>query len=194
MADDDDSALFQQEMADVTPIKTSPDRPRATKVEPTPGQLYRREAAQRARDGSGNFLPANFIEPVDPQAELSFKRQGIQQGVFHSLQQGRYPIEATLDLHLMSIEEAREQVYEFIHDCCRLDVRTALITHGKGQRAILKSCVARWLPMFPEVMAFHSAQRFHGGTGAVYVLLRKSAKQKEQTLEKLGLKSGKPQP
>jgi hypothetical protein len=48
--------------------------------------------------------------------------------------------------------------------------------------------------MFPEVMAFHSAQRFHGGTGAVYVLLRKSAKQKEQTLEKLGLKSGKPQP
>jgi len=190
MADDDDE-LFREEMADVTPLRPAGAAPRPPRRQPTPGQLYRREAAQREMDGGGNFLPASFIEPVDPQAELSYKRAGIQRGVFQSLQQGRYPVEATLDLHLMSVEEAREQVYQFIRDCCRLDVRLALINHGKGRHAILKSCIARWLPMFAEVMAFHSAQRFHGGTGAVYVLLRKSARQKERTLESLGLKSTK---
>jgi DNA-nicking Smr family endonuclease len=191
MADDEDS-LFKAEMAGVKPLKKpSPATPGRFRDKPTPGQLYRREAAQRSLEGS-NFLPAQFIEQVHPQAELSFKRQGIQNGVFRSLQQGAYPIEATLDLHLMSIEEARDEVYAFIQECVRFEVRTALINHGKGA-AIIKSCVARWLPMFPEVMAFHSAQRFHGGTGAVYVLIRKSAREKEKTLERLGLKSSKPQ-
>lgn len=192
MADEDD-ALFKQEMLDVKPIKAKASVVVTKRNKPTPGQRYRKEAAQREIGGGGNFLPANFIEQVHPQAELSFKRQGVQNGVFRSLQQGRYSIDATLDLHLMSIEEARDHVFHFIHDCVRFDVRTALINHGKGSQAILKSCVARWLPMFPEVMAFSSAQRFHGGAGAVYVLIRKSVREKEKTLEQLGLKSTKPE-
>jgi len=193
MAEDDD-ALFHLEMSDVTPLPASGSvMTQNVRQKLTPGQRYRKEAAQREANGTGNFLPTNFIEQLHPQAELSFKRQGVQNEVFRSLQQGRYTIDATLDLHLMSIEEAREQVFQFIHDCVRFDVRTALINHGKGSQAIIKSCVARWLPMFPEVMAFHSAQRFHGGTGAVYVLIRKSAKEKEKTLELLGLKSTKPE-
>jgi DNA-nicking Smr family endonuclease len=90
-------------------------------------------------------------------------------------------------------------VYSFIHECLRYDVRSALITHGKGQRnkdqiPLLKSFLARWLPLFPEVMAFHSAQKWHGGAGAVYVLLRKSEKAKAETRERLGLSAGKPEP
>jgi DNA-nicking Smr family endonuclease len=78
-------------------------------------------------------------------------------------------------------------------------VRSALISHGKGRgnkdgKPLLKSYLARWLPMFPEIMAFHSAQKWHGGAGAVYLLLRKSEKQKEKTRERLGLVSGKPVP
>lgn len=195
----EDKLLFEQEMKDVRPLKAeavpSPKRPRD---KPEPGTLYRRQAAQRPVDGDGNFLTTGFVEPVHPQAVLSFKRGGVQQGVFHKLQRGGYPIEATLDLHLMSLEEAREQVFEFIHDCVRLEVRTALINHGKGARgkdsqAMIKSYVARWLPQLQEIMAFHSAMGFHGGTGAVYVLLRKSEKAKDRARERLGLTSGKPE-
>jgi DNA-nicking Smr family endonuclease len=196
---DEDLQLFAKEMNDVRPLKAqaaaAPKRPRE---KPDPGTLYRRSAAQRPVGGDGNFLTTGFVEFVHPQEVLSFKRNGIQGGVFAKLQHGGYPIEATLDLHLMTLEEAREQVYHFIHDCVRFEVRTALINHGKGARnkenqAMIKSYVARWLPQFPEIMAFHSAMGFHGGTGAVYVLLRKSEKAKEKVREKLGLSSGKPE-
>lgn len=198
---DDEKSLFLQEMAGVVPLKQQDVRvlKKAGQSRSTPGQVYRREAAQRPLPGDENFLPAGFHEAVGPESILSYKRQGIQNGVFHSLQQGRYPVEATLDLHLLTIEQARKAVFDFIHDCMRLEIRTALINHGKGARnprtqAVIKSCVARWLPMFSEVMAFHSAQKFHGGAGAVYLLLRKSEKAKERTRESLGLKSGKPIP
>ncbi|MBS1213148.1 MAG: Smr protein [Proteobacteria bacterium] len=198
---DEEKALFEQEMAGVRPLKHQEARilKKAGQSRPTPGQVYRREAAQRPLGNEENFLPAGFIEAVHPMEVLSFKRQGVQNGVFNSLQQGRYPVEATLDLHLLTIEQARKAVFEFIHDCMRLDIRTALINHGKGTRnpqtqAVIKSCVARWLPMFPEIMAFHSAQKFHGGVGAVYLLLRKSEKAKERTRESLGFKSAKPVP
>ncbi len=195
----EDQQLFEKEMSDVRPLKSGAvATPRKPREKPDPGTLYRRTAAQRPVGGDGNFLTTGFVEFVHPQEVLSFKRGGIQNGVFLKLQQGGYRIEATLDLHLMSLEEAREQVFAFIHDCTRYEVRTALINHGKGARskenqAMLKSYVARWLPQFQEIMAFHSAQGFHGGTGAVYVLLRKSEKAKDRARESLGLTSGKPE-
>ena len=196
----EDKAFFDKEMAGVRPLKieTAPKQ-QSRHAKPEPGTLYRRAAAQRPAEGDDNFLTTGFVDFVHPQDVLSFKRGGIQNGVFHSLQRGGYRIEATLDLHLMSVEDARVEVFRFIHDCVRYEVRTALINHGKGARgkdnqAMIKSYVARWLPQFKEIMAFHSAQGFHGGTGAVYVLLRKSEKAKDRARERLGLTSGKPEP
>ncbi|MDD5035470.1 MAG: DNA endonuclease SmrA [Methylococcaceae bacterium] len=195
----DDRQLFQQEMADVQPLKHAmAASPQRICDRSDPGLRYRREAAQRPVGGDGNFLTTAFVEFVHPQDALSFKRGGIQNGVFRKLQQGSYPIEATLDLHLLSVEEARQAVFTFVKDCVRYEVRTALINHGKGARskenpALIKSYVARWLPQFEEIMALHSAQSFHGGTGAVYVMFRKSEKAKDQARERLGLSSGKPE-
>ncbi|WP_367026245.1 DNA endonuclease SmrA [Methylococcus sp. ANG] len=193
----DDKELFQREMEGVTPLKPTDQAPLRPRDAPTPGQLYRRSAAQRALGRDANFLTTDFVEFVDREAVLSFRRQGIQHAVFRKLEQGAYEVEAVLDLHLLSVEEARTAVFEFIRDCMKHDVRTVLINHGKGGReagkpTYLKSYVARWLPQFDEVLAFHSAQRWHGGTGAVYVMLRKSEKQKQITRQKLGLTSIKP--
>ncbi len=157
----------------------------------TVGQSYRRNAAEN-QGIDENHLSTEFVDPVDPLDILSFKRDGIQQGVFRRLKQGHYLIDATLDLHRLTVEEARQEVFRFIRDCVDLDVRTALISHGKGFRsaqrpAVLKSYIAKWLPSLPDVMAFHSAQNFHGGVGSVYVLLRKSRKQKEINRRRFGL-------
>lgn len=196
----EETELFLKEMADVQPLADSGHtvlhrRPQAL----TPGQTYRREAATRGQGFDENQLPTAFVETLHPEAVLSYRRAGIQNGVFRRLQRGGYDIEAMLDLHGLTVEQSRHEVYVFIQDCMRNDVRLALISHGKGrnnkeQRPLLKSFLARWLPMFPEVMAFHSAQRWHGGAGAVYLMLRKTEKQKEQTRVKLGLVSGKPVP
>jgi DNA-nicking Smr family endonuclease len=197
---DEDYELFLKEMADVARLNAAGQGAvRPQRAAPTPGQMYRREAAMRTRDMDQNQLPTAFVDYVHPEAVLSFKRDGIQNGVFRRLQQGAYEIEAMLDLHGLTIEQARGEVFRFIRDCIRHDVRSALISHGKGRNnkdglPLLKSFLARWLPMFSEIMAFHSAQKWHGGTGAVYLLLRKSEKAKEETREKLGLSSGKPVP
>lgn len=196
---DEELEFFQKEMADVRPLAHSgqPVLRREDKGA-HPGVAYRREAAQRARTMDESLLPTAFVEPVRPEEIISFKRDGIQHGVFRRLQKGAYEIEAMLDLHGLTVEQARHEVYQFIADCIRYDVRSALISHGKGRRnkdqvPLLKSFLARWLPMFPEVMAYHSAQKWHGGAGAVYVLLRKSEKAKAETRERLGLTSGKPE-
>jgi len=198
---DDELDFFRKQMADVRPLARGAESliRRKDDSTTTPGVLYRRESAQRALRMDESHLPTAFVEPVRPEAIISFKRDGIQNGVFRRLQRGAYEVEAMLDLHGLTVEQARHEVYVFIHDCLRYDVRSALISHGKGQRnkdqiPLLKSFLARWLPLFPEVMAFHSAQKWHGGAGAVYVLLRKSEKAKAETRERLGLSSGKPEP
>lgn len=150
---------------------------------------HRREVAQSEVAPAQDPLVSEPVEMVDPLAELSFRRPGVQHGVFRNLRQGKYALDARLDLHKMHVEQARREVYQFIRDCLEQDVRTALITHGKGesreQPARLKSCVAHWLPQMEEVLAFHSAQKVHGGVGATYVLLRKSERKKQETRDKL---------
>lgn len=128
------------------------------------------------------------IEMLDPHDVLSFQRPGVQHGVFKNLRLGKYSLDARLDLHRMKMEQARQAVVLFIKDCVANDVRAALITHGKGEGretpALLKSCIAHWLPQMDEVLAFHTAQKHHGSYGATYVLIRKSEKRKLENKER----------
>ncbi len=148
----------------------------------------RRKAASEEVAAGADPLASEPMETVDPLALLSFKRPGVQNGVFRNLRLGKYALDARLDLHRMTVEIARRSLYQFVQDCVAHDVRAALITHGKGlgreNPAVLKSCVAHWLPQMDEVLAFHTAQQQHGGYGATYVLLKKSDRKKQETREK----------
>ena len=118
---------------------------------------------------------------------LSFSRPGVQHGVFKNLRQGKYEIHSSLDLHGLTVEQSRQALWGFIKDCNKQGVRCGLITHGKGhgraEPAKLKSCVNHWLPQIDSVLAFHSAQKQHGGLGATYILFKKSSASKLRTSE-----------
>ncbi len=184
----DDQQLFRAFVGEVEPLrKAGAEQPRGAKVF-TPGMRERRRAAERDIARSGNYLAGvEAIQPVDPWDELSFKRDGVQHGVFKNLRQGRYRLDARLDLHRKTVDQARHGVLEFINDCVEQNIRCALITHGKGELrdnpALLKSCVNHWLREIDAVLAFHSAQRHHGGYGATYVLLRKSEAKRQENKE-----------
>jgi DNA-nicking Smr family endonuclease len=183
----DDNNLFFQQMKDVQPIKVEEKVTLAPAYDDKINIVTRRKAATAELAKDKNFLSGEYIEPVEPLAIIEFKRDGVQIGVYRNLRLGKYPIDARLDLHHMTIDQARQAVFQFVKDCMTHDIRCALITHGKGegrdQPAQLKSCVAHWLPQFQEVLAFHSAQKQHGWVGATYVLLRKSEKKKLETWE-----------
>ncbi len=183
-----DADLFAEEMAGVTPLPADGRAlPRGQPGEPTPAQLARRRAAE-ARAGDLNPLTLGEVRPVAPFDELAWKKDGVQEGVYRKLRLGRYPLQATLDLHRMTVREARDALYAFVLEAVALDLRTVLITHGRGDRsatpARIKSYVARWLEDLPEVLAFHSAQRQHGGYGATYALLRKSPEKRMDNKER----------
>ncbi|MDX1692587.1 MAG: DNA endonuclease SmrA [Ketobacteraceae bacterium] len=181
---EDDFDLFKKEMKGVKPIRRKRVADATLKQGPTEAQLARREAATREAGQDDNLLTTEYVEMVDPHDVLAFKRPGVQDGVYRKLRLGKYDIEAVLDLHRKSVQQAREEVFEFIKACLANSIRTVMILHGKGERsdppALLKSYVNKWLPELDAVMAYHSAQLRHGGSGALYVLLRKSDYQKVQ--------------
>lgn len=186
MKSKDEITDFSSAMQDVEPIKAA-DRVALSRPPDRLNAAQRRAAAVAELARDKNFLSGEYIEPVDPLAILEFKRDGVQTGVYRNLRLGKYPIDARLDLHNMKVEQARSAVYQFVRDCMANDIRCALITHGKGegreQPAQLKSCIAHWLPQFDEILAFHSAQKQHGASGATYVLLRKSERKKLENWE-----------
>ena len=182
--------FFQAEMLGVTPLKRDARERLLRKDNGGDGEA-RRQAAEGEPEGRLNSLVDEGVEPLDAWYVLAFKRPGIQHGVYKKLRQGRYEIDARLDLHRLSVKQARMDVHSFIQDAMQYGLRTVLILHGKGQRkteqektAVLKGYVQHWLQELEEVQAFHSAQPVHGGTGAVYVLLRKSLQKKRENRER----------
>ncbi|MBQ0795740.1 DNA endonuclease SmrA [Zhongshania sp.] len=185
----DDDRLFAEEMVGVKPLEIE----RRVVIRKDDGgavNIAARRAAATAQSNARNFLSTSEIELLDPYYVLEFKREGVQNGVFRRLKQGKYAIEARLDLHKMTVEQARLQVFEFIREAMKADLRTIMIVHGRGHHsestgAVLKSYVNRWLPEMEEVQGFCSAQPQHGGAGAVYIMLRKSEKKKQENRDRL---------
>ena len=174
----------------VRPLKEKGSQRKAMLSGQTPGMIFRRQAAERETPVDKNTLDSGaFVEPLNPLDCLAYVRPGVQHGVFKNLRLGKYSIQSSLDLHGESVERARQITNRFIVDCRLAGVRCALITHGKGEKrqnpAVLKSCVNHWLRQFPEVLAFHSAKKSHGGVGATYVLLKKSDEARQKTIGKL---------
>lgn len=188
MTSKDERLAFLEEMKDVQRIRKPNRAEVSVPKELTPGHLERQRAAVEKPVRDLNPLTSDMVEPLTAHDILSWQRPGVQHGVFRKLRLGQYPIEARLDLHRMTVEEARREVFGFINDCVHYGLRSVIILHGKGERnpdgiAQLKSYLAKWLPELNNVLAFHSAKKHHGGTGAVYVMVRKNDREKQHNRE-----------
>jgi DNA-nicking Smr family endonuclease len=90
---------------------------------------------------------------------------------------GESLVQAEIDLHGMTVTEAKPRLADFIESCARDGKLCVRIVHGKGlgsgQRGpVLKQKVNRWLRQWDAVVAFVSTRQVDGGTGALYVLLQ----------------------
>lgn len=190
-ADDDLEKQFGQLFGDdIEPLGAKGASHIAKPVQLTPGVLQRRKSAQQEQHSEGNFLdPISSIAQVDPYEFLEFARPGVQHGVYKNLRMGKYEIQSRLDLHRHTVEQARTALFRFVDDCQKHGVRCGLVTHGMGvgleQPAKLKSCVNHWLRQFDQVLAFHTAQKQHGGSGSTYVLIKKNKVARQKTSDTL---------
>lgn len=188
---DDDLDYFLREMRGVVPLKQEQKAELRAAAQPDAETLKaRRQAAQQhAHQDNGNFLSDEFVELMGPFDPVDYKKEGVQEGVIKRLKRGQYPVDAALNLHKKPVDYCRREVFDFIETCYRHDIRVALISFGKATSeqslpCVVKSYLARWLPAFEQVNAVCSAHKHHGGNAAVYVLLKKSERQKEQNRQR----------
>jgi len=113
---------------------------------------------------------------------IAYKKPSVSNIILRKLRKGQYNVEAILDLHGMSVEDAGAAMIQFLQTCMQKQVRVALIIHGKAhatQTPILKNKLNHWLREIDVVLAFCSATKAHGREGAMYVLL--TSRQKENS-------------
>lgn len=172
---DDDSALFRSQVGKVTRI--ADDRVAHPRAKPSPRPRARpRPAPQTAGDMlSDQAIAGQRIESAE---KLEFMRSGLAPRTWKKLKRGQMRVDAELDLHGMTVAQAQDAFARFLQEAHELDVRCVRIVHGKGFGSqdgvpVIKTQLDRWLRLRSEVLAFVSAQPMHGGTGALYVLLRR---------------------
>jgi DNA-nicking Smr family endonuclease len=143
-----------------------PERP-APPVEPSAlpaARPVRRTVSNQARRASA---------ALDPHRPINLDRRTWQR-----LKRGQLSVERTLDLHGRTQDEAHRALGGFLAAAQGAGCRCVLVVTGKGPEGVgtLRHMVPRWLnegANRQHIVAFCAAQARHGGTGALYVLLRR---------------------
>ena len=169
----DDAALFRAAVGPVDRVTSK--RKGVRPPPPKPWAKFSRADDRAVLEESLQQDPE--VAEVETGENLSFARSGISRDVMRKLRRGKFALQGEIDLHGLTLEEARAELGDFISEAVSRRARCIRVVHGKGRRSghrgpVLKNGVNRWLRRWDPVLAFCSAQPRDGGTGAVYVLLK----------------------
>jgi len=174
---DDDSALFRDAVGEVRAVDNdrvdlSSQKPKAK----APGNAVSRADDASVMQSLLDELSENDL--LETGEHLAYTAPGVQRTLLKKLKMGRYSVQADIDLHGYTVSEARLLLSEFLKTAREQRHLCVRIIHGKGRRQLdqaprLKPAVNQWLQRNKAVLAFCSARDSDGGTGAVYVLLKK---------------------
>ncbi len=171
----EEEELFERAMEGVRPLPRQPRliRPdnRRGRMEPLDPSDLMEEAFENLKEFEWPFAPG-YLEGGD----LQWNRRLLRR-----LRKGRFAVQAELDLHGHSQEEARRELHQFLAACAGRGLTCVRIVHGRGhhspnQTPVLKKQLPQWLHWKQNaryVAAFTSAPGQDGGGGALYVLLRR---------------------
>jgi DNA-nicking Smr family endonuclease len=171
---DDEKALFRAEMRDTKPIRHDHLLLQKPKPKPETRRHWPADPEFSGEAFSDMFVP----DTVGNEEYLEYRGSGIQHKLFSKLRSGKIHIEAELDLHGMTLAVAEPSLSQFLEQCQQQQIRCVRIIHGKGlgsrdNKPVLKSKLNHWLRQSDSVLAFCSATIEDGGTGALYVLLKR---------------------
>ncbi len=164
----------------------------AASVERRPGAILpapRHEPPPVTLDEPAPTKPMPYAAPYVPPPQKSLPRLApLERKVRQRLSRGQIGADAAIDLHGLRQAEAHSALRHFLYRSQRDGARIVLVVTGKGGRrevphdmtggevGILKRSVPLWLSepaLRAIVVGFEDAGRAHGGTGALYVRLRR---------------------
>jgi DNA-nicking Smr family endonuclease len=154
------------------------------------------------RRGAALPIPSNPVRPTRPPAPPPTSPEPIaarptkpaapplapiEWRLKRDLSRGRAAIDGALDLHGLTQAEAHQALRGFLRHSQARGARLVIIVTGKGapldeidhwpnERGVLKRVTPQWLrepDLRSVVLGFEEAGRAHGGSGALYVRLRR---------------------
>ncbi len=126
---------------------------------------------------SGRSVEKDDFSQMDGTLAKRFKRE-------------EFKVEAVLDLHGTTEKAAFDRVCHFVQLAYNAGKRCIVIVTGKGagdavfsEKGVLRKSVPNWLShseISPLILAFKNPSEAMGGTGALYILLRKKSSLKNK--------------
>lgn len=194
--DDDDRGLWAAVTSTVRPLADRPkrafglDEPAdgrmgeavpdpAPKRPADPNRAARQKAArERILKAAAEAAAESRARPARRSAPPALEvgsSPGVDRRTADRFKRGKLAIDGRLDLHGMSREAAQTALFGFIATSHATGKRCVVVVTGKG-RGILREAVPHWLnlpALRDKILAVDTARPEHGGTGALYVLLKR---------------------
>ena len=176
---DEEAALWQRVARDVTPLPRGPvalEEEVPEEEAPPPPPPKKIKARVRA---APKAAPAPPPPPVLPDLD-PIMPAGLDRRTARRLKRGQLPVEARLDLHGRTQDQAHDALQDFVEESRMARRRCVLVITGKGSVAsgkggVLRQLVPRWLNepgLRRHIIAITNAPQRDGGAGAIYVLLK----------------------
>jgi DNA-nicking Smr family endonuclease len=178
----DDDEYFLQKMSDVQPLEGA-----SKKITPLPN-INKRPIHPAPDDELDTLTHLHDLVSGTAEMDITFSDeyiegaiQGFSPKLMQRLKKGQFPIQDYVDLHGLTKKEAQVRVTDFLLNSYRMGIRCVLVVHGRGLNSannipVLKEQLPIWLKrgaIRKIVLAFSTAKPYDGGTGALYILLRK---------------------
>jgi DNA-nicking Smr family endonuclease len=161
----------------------------ARSVKPLKGKLPPPGPApeeQTAGAPAPEIVPPPVPTPVTPAKPPLPPLAPLERRTVKALRRGTRPVDSVIDLHGMRQDQAHFALLNFLHRAQASGSGVVLVITGKGgaaaaggpfeERGVLRRMVPHWLRL-PDVrslvIGFEEASPQHGGSGALYVRLRR---------------------
>ena len=178
----DENQYFLEAMSDVKPFLKNKSRTAPAR------NLNKRPVPPARNDELEVMAHLSDLVSGNTEMDITFSDEyiegcihGISQKIMKKLKKGQFPIQDYIDLHGLTKQQAEISMRDFLLKSQQLGLRCVLVVHGRGLNSenhipVLKERLPIWLTRGPVkrfVMAFSTAMPYDGGTGAIYILLRK---------------------
>jgi DNA-nicking Smr family endonuclease len=173
--------LSDEEIALWTEVARSVSRRRGASLPVASKPLASKAPAPPTADAAGAPEPR-------PAKSRALPLAPIERRLKRELARGRAAIDGAIDLHGMNQAEAHQALRGFLRHSQVRGARLVIVVTGKGglldepapfgqERGVLRRLAPHWLrepDLRSIVLGFEEAGRAHGGSGALYVRLRRA--------------------
>ena len=183
----DEVSLWTHVTQHVAPIRPAPAQPLRDENPVAPVQERPAPAPPAKRIKAPKVEPVMVAPTVKPEKAALPPLAPLERRLRQRLSRGAQPIDSVIDLHGKRQDEAHEALRRFIIGAHAMGYAVILVVTGKGasgpndqgfleERGVLRRIVPHWLRMTdmrPYVIGFEPAAQHHGGSGALYVRIRR---------------------